>query len=202
MKKHFNCTDVSYDKVRDAVEYYLKEQSAGSLTDGLSLLSLAELFDLVVIFNKDIDVDKQLVKEIREVDPDDLRYEWIQKRMKIKGNPLGEKLVDPLITQMIKICPSAKVMVTKFSIILLIDSKPVVRFEKITHRRYRYVYGTIVIDNVRSRAELYEILPKFLLDSDLKIGMRYAKRQACIRNVTGSTLLRFVRHLKFELKKI
>lgn len=200
MKRHFNCTEMSYDNVRSTVESYLEHESGGSLSEGVSLLSLVELFDLAAIFIKEIAIDKALRKEIATIDPDNLRYRWIDNKMKIRGNEVGERLIKPIIRQVEQIVPQAKIMVTKFSIIILIQSKPVIRFENITHRRYRYVYGTIVVDNVSSKSELHSTLPKFLLDSDAKLGVRYAKVQGCVRNVTGSTFLRVVRHFKNELK--
>ena len=197
LRRHFNATGrlTIYDDVRDCVELFLRHKGVSSL----EAFTLRELFEIAQPFTN-LTLDKELLAAINKLDPDKYTYKYRPKRMLVCDNELTLKLLAPLTSKLYQICPRVKFWYRKYSIVVTLDSKPIIRYETITHRRYRYLYGTVVIEDVRSEKELQTILPKFIIEGDYKVGVRLARKQGVIRNVTGTVLIRVARHLRDKIK--
>ena len=113
------------------------------------------------------------------------------------------RLLLPLVARIKSVCEfNCKLHYQKYSLVVSFNGKPVVRFESLYRYGYQFLYGTIVVDDVRSESEFREeLLPNFLKVGDAKLGYRVTKKQGCIRNVTGSVFVKYVEYLSETLKR-
>lgn len=185
-----NTTFQDVAEVRDVVELYVGDKLG---VDFLDLLSLPDLFQIATP-TTGIKLSREALKYIEtQMDGGAVREQTICPLIDVKSDPTVMRHAKNIESRLRSLSLHLRFRYNPHSISIYYRAQLFARYEVKELRRYRYLFGTIVISNINNQQQAKEQFPKFVWDNEYIIGMRSAKRQCCIRNVTEGVFVRFVR---------
>lgn len=159
---------------------------------GLHLFSIDDQLDLLACYFPDL-IDDRLRESILTLTKQRYRRKSKKSGLNIKSTDAMFKIATDIVDAMKRIHPKLRFWIRHKVIVVMFEKGSIFRFEVSSHYRYRFFHGTIVVDGVNSPKEVVDQYPNILNNNRYTIGMRFSRRQGCIRNVTSALFVRIVR---------
>jgi hypothetical protein len=198
LQSHFQTNQPldTYERVRIFISEILTSRKIGDL----DLYSLTELFSIAQPFTK-LQVDTQLRTLLTSIDGDGIKKSSKNfTGLQISNHVWADQILTKTIKQLSTINPDFRFWKKKYGLVISLNSKPIFRFESMTHYNHVYVYGTVVIYDIESKQDLQDKLPTFIKESDYKTTLRPTQRRGCIHKVTAAMFVKIVRQFNSQIQ--